>query len=214
MIFTLLHTYIHTYKMQCNANANLAATEWSRSPGRASCRISRHYILGACMCKQTPGNWQEDQLPSHSKRCGHPKSHLDHCCWVKRSCDLHPSLRQVPIHSWVDWCMGVVGGRGRRLDNIHLRVVGLEPMTHGSGAQCTNHFTNQTRTYTYINTYIHTYIYIIHTYIHTLLGVIAYTNSPMAEGNRWVTFLLVEVNISLRQMLRTKVALDDEMKRN
>ena len=36
----------------------------------------------------------------------------------------HPSLRQVPIHSWV---VGMVGGRERRLDNIHLRVVGLEP---------------------------------------------------------------------------------------
>ena len=74
---------------------------------------------------------------------------------------------------------------GCRLDNIHLRVVGLEPMTHGSGAQCTNHFTNQAP-HTYIYRYmlhfscsipnptlylaknegdsIHTYIH-IHTYM-------------------------------------------------
>ena len=37
-------------------------------------------------------------------------------------------------HSQLGGLVGVVyiGGSGRRLDNIHLRVVGLEPMTHGS----------------------------------------------------------------------------------
>ena len=40
-------------------------------------------------------------------------------------------------HSQLGGLVGVVGGWGRRLDNIHLRVVGLEPMTHGSTGQMT-----------------------------------------------------------------------------
>ena len=72
---------------------------------------------------------------------------------------------QVPIHSWVDYIVGVVGGRERRLDNIYLQVVGLELMSHGSRGQRP----------TYIHTFIHTHKHTphntcpCHTLTHTIL---------------------------------------------
>ena len=64
--------------------------------------------------------------------------------------------------------MGVVGGRGRRMVNVHLRVVGLELMDHEPKTQTTSppgppHIIH---TYTHIHTYIHTYI---HTHTRELL---------------------------------------------
>ena len=98
---------------------------------QAACARRRHYEPVQANSWSQARNSQEDQLPSHSKWCGHPKSHLDHCCSARRSCNLHPSLCQVPIHSWVHGLVGVVGGRKRRMVNVHLPVVGLDPMTQG-----------------------------------------------------------------------------------
>ena len=46
-------------------------------------------------------------------------------------------------HSQLGGLVGVVGDRGRRMVNVYLRVVGLEPMTHGSWAHDPNHFTTR-----------------------------------------------------------------------
>ena len=64
-----IHIYIHT-----NANANFAATEWSGGPGY----LCTKQALGACASREWARNLQKDQLPSHGKWCGQPKSYLDH----------------------------------------------------------------------------------------------------------------------------------------
>ena len=77
-----MHSYVYKIIGMGHTGAMQKKSKWSRSPGRA--RLPVHEVGTRSQCKQTPGEWArnslEDQLPSHSKWCGHPKSHLDYCC--------------------------------------------------------------------------------------------------------------------------------------
>ena len=58
-------------------------------------------------------------------------------------------------HSQLGGLVGVVGGRGRRMVNVHLRVVCLEPVTHGSRTQIPKQLHHQAP-------HIHAYIHAMH----------------------------------------------------
>ena len=120
-----LHWWVGVMNQMNNmihANANLAATNCGHArPGPAT----------RSLCKQTLGEW--------AWRTGYHLTATGVGTWCPTwttaveqdgAVICTPAYVQVPIHSCMVGLVGDVRGRERRLDSIHLRVVGLEPMTH------------------------------------------------------------------------------------
>ncbi len=159
-----LHPYVHTHtrpkththNMQ-NANAN--SLSGSHTPGS-------HYE------RSQAKNFRRKAYP-HSKWCGHPKSHLDHCCCMRKDLEFAP--QQMP--STQSQLGGLVGGRGRKKPNEKFPEWGLN-----SGPQALSQEINQ-----YTNTHTQT-----HTHTHTILDTIfhAYTCSTHTHTNKH-TYILV-----------------------
>ena len=62
-----------------SANANLAAMSGHAHLAEPGCLCTKQALI-ACASKLSWSlGYRNDQLPSHTKWCGHPKSHLDHC---------------------------------------------------------------------------------------------------------------------------------------
>ncbi len=99
----------------------------------------------------------------HSKWCGHPKSHLDHCCFMRKGLEFAPQQMPGP-QSQLGGLVGLVGGRGRKT-RWKVARVGLN-----SGPQALSqrtqpvHPTATTHTHTHTHTHIHTHT---HTHTHT-----------------------------------------------
>ncbi len=135
------------------------------------CALSRHCEP----CKQS--SWSRasklagEQASPHSKWYGHPKSHLDHCCCMrKRPWICTPSNARYPITA------GWTGGADRRQMEkmpelgLNFRTSGPEPRTqplHYTDTHTCTHTHTHTHTYTHTHTHIQTHTH-THTHTHTL----------------------------------------------
>ncbi len=125
-----------------------------------ACALSRHCEP----CKQSSwsrvGTRRRKGLSSQAfpqgKWCGHQKSHLDHCCFMKKC--------QVPNHSWVDW-WGWWEADGKSDGKWPKWGLNSGPQTLRSWSQRHNYYTTQPHTHIlthshYLST--HTLLFLVH----------------------------------------------------
>ena len=122
-----------------NANSLATASGYRTWQSKDACALSRH-------CEPLIAG---EQAFPHSRWCGHPKSHLDHCGFMRKGLEFAP--QQMPgTQSQLGGLVGLVGGRWK------IAWVGLwGPQSLSQGH---NHYTTYTYTHTRAHTHTHAHI--------------------------------------------------------
>ena len=108
---------VHTQNT-CKLSATTSCYAHLEEPWCLSCALSRHCEP----CKKS--SWsQARNSQENSTWCGYPKSHLDHCCFMRKGLEFTP--QQIPGPQ--SQLGGLVGGRWR--NQIKICQYGLE-LTH------------------------------------------------------------------------------------
>ena len=103
-------------------------------------------------------------------------------------------------HSQLGELVGVVGGRERRMVNVCLPVVCLEPMTHRSRAQTT--WPPGIRTHTCMHPHMHAQISLLHQFLlPSLQGMLKFTLTVIVETANKLSSKRVKILHSLYQLL-------------
>ncbi len=140
-----IHIYIHT-KILLQLLAVIRT--WQ---SQDACALSRQCEP----CKQSSWsramNSHEKRPFLHSKWCGYPNSHLDHCCFMRKSIEFVPQQMPGPQSQ----LGGLVGGRWKIRWKIAWVGLELGPQALSLGH---NHYTTQPP-------HIHTHIQYLHTYL-------------------------------------------------
>ncbi len=86
-----------------------------------------------------------------------PKSHLDHCCFMRKGLEFASQQSQVPNHSW-GGLVGLVWGRRRKTRWKVARVgLNLGPQALSQGTTTISHSQPHTHTHTHNHTQPHTH---------------------------------------------------------
>ncbi len=104
-------------------------------------------VSSASKANETGLGTYRRQTSPHSKWCGHPKSHLDHCCFMRKGLEFVPQQMPGP-QSQLGGLVGIIGGKGRKTRWKVIRV-GLELQALSQRHHC---YTTQTPLLHYTDT--------------------------------------------------------------